>query len=261
MIPPCASQVLVSSARRALVSITTRAPPRAAASAAGAAGQAAADDEDVDFVSSSWMTRPRVVQVERDVHRRRGVGERADGDGVHARLGVRPDVLQRDAARRLRSSTARRRGRARTIADGRAPSWAGVMLSSSTARAPASSASASCSSESTSTWTTTSPVRRASTARSAAATPPAAATWLSLIRTASYSPMRWLRPPPTRTAYFSKSRRPGVVLRVSDTEAPRAGDRVDVAARHRRDARQPLQQVQREPLAGEDRRRGSGRAA
>ena len=40
--------------------------------------------------------------------------------------------------------------------------------------------------------------------------------------------MRWLRPPPTCTAYFSNSRRPGVVLRVSDTRGAGAGDRVHV---------------------------------
>ena len=31
----------------------------------------------------------------------------------------------------------------------------------------------------------------------------------------SYSPTRWLNPPPQRTAYLSSSRRPGTVLRVS----------------------------------------------
>jgi hypothetical protein len=44
--------------------------------------------------------------------------------------------------------------------------------------------------------------------------PPATAMWLSLIRMASSRPKRWLKPPPQRTAYFSKARRPGVVLRV-----------------------------------------------
>ena len=36
-----------------------------------------------------------------------------------------------------------------------------------------------------------------------------------MIRTASYRPNRWFRPPPHRTAYFSSARQPGVVLRVS----------------------------------------------
>ena len=43
------------------------------------------------------------------------------------------------------------------------------------------------------------------------------ATWLSLTSAASPSPMRWLRPPPHRTAYLSSSRSPGMVLRVSRT--------------------------------------------
>ena len=51
--------------------------------------------------------------------------------------------------------------------------------------------------------------------------PPQAATWLSLIRMASSRPKRWLTPPPQRTAYFSKARRPGVVLRVSTILARR----------------------------------------
>src|SRR5690349_5613144 len=38
--------------------------------------------------------------------------------------------------------------------------------------------------------------------------------WLSLISIASSRPNRWLAPPPSRTASFSRTRRPGVVLRV-----------------------------------------------
>ena len=52
------------------------------------------------------------------------------------------------------------------------------------------------------------------------ATEPAARRWLSLTRTASSRPKRWLRPPPQATAYFSSARRPGVVLRVSRMAAP-----------------------------------------
>ena len=58
---------------------------------------------------------------------------------------------------------------------------------------------------------------RARARRTAAVMPPATATWLSLISTQSASEARWLRPPPQRTAYFSSSRSPGVVLRVSHT--------------------------------------------
>ena len=41
--------------------------------------------------------------------------------------------------------------------------------------------------------------------------------WLSFTSTMSKRPMRWLEPPPTRTAYFCKVRKPGTVLRVSRT--------------------------------------------
>src|SRR5690606_26856924 len=54
----------------------------------------------------------------------------------------------------------------------------------------------------------------------AAAMLPAAAMWFSLSMMASYRPMRWLRPPPARTAYFCARRRPGKVLRVSRMAAP-----------------------------------------
>ena len=54
----------------------------------------------------------------------------------------------------------------------------------------------------------------------AARTEPAAATWLSLISAASPRLIRWLTPPPQRTAYFSSARSPGSVLRVSRIRAP-----------------------------------------
>ena len=53
----------------------------------------------------------------------------------------------------------------------------------------------------------------------AATTEPAAATWLSLMSAASPSPIRWLTPPPTLTAYFCSARKPGNVLRVSRISA------------------------------------------
>ena len=61
---------------------------------------------------------------------------------------------------------------------------------------------------------------------------------------------------PAATAYFSSARRPGVVLRVSRIAAPGAGDRVDVALRQRRDAGESAEEVERHPLAGEDRALG-----
>ena len=53
----------------------------------------------------------------------------------------------------------------------------------------------------------------------AARMPPATAMWLSLMRIASSRPNLWLAPPPATTAYFCSARRPGIVLRVSQTFA------------------------------------------
>ena len=89
----------------------------------------------------------------------------------------------------------------------------GSILSSSSRVAPASSAGSIWSMRSTSQMISATP---ASTARrTASPTDPATRTWLSLIIAASHSPMRWFDPPPIRTAYFSRWRRPGMVLRVS----------------------------------------------
>ena len=95
-------------------------------------------------------------------------------------------------------------------------------------------------------------VRRVARGRrsSAAPTDPAAATWLSLISTASPRPSRWLTPPPQRTAYFSSSRRPGRVLRVSRMRAPvpsTASTQAGSRSRRRRGGRE----VERGPLGGE----------
>ena len=54
----------------------------------------------------------------------------------------------------------------------------------------------------------------------ASATPPATATWLSLIMAASHNPMRWFVAPPMRVAYFSSTRRPGMVFLVSKRIQP-----------------------------------------
>ena len=69
--------------------------------------------------------------------------------------------------------------------------------------------------------------------------------------TASWRPIRWLVPPPQRTAHFSAARRPGVVLRVSRMTArvPATAStyrRVSVAMPD-----EPAQQVERQPLPGE----------
>lgn len=93
------------------------------------------------------------------------------------------------------------------------------MLSSRMSPAPVARASRTCARLSHST-SSGRPGAAARTAATAAAIPPAAATWLSFTSAASPRPMRWFIPPPQRTAYFSSSRSPGVVLRVSRTAAP-----------------------------------------
>ena len=82
-----------------------------------------------------------------------------------------------------------------------------------------------------------------------------ATTWLSLISAASDKDIRWFIPPPQRTAYFSRARSPGVVLRVSaHLGAGAAG------ARPRRPCASPrgemAQQVERGALAGQQGRVG-----
>src|SRR5215211_9008392 len=77
------------------------------------------------------------------------------------------------------------------------------MLSSSSRSQPRSRASATWSRVSTST-SRGSPGPAARAASTARRRPPAAWMWLSLTSRASYRPMRWLAPPPQRTAYFSR---------------------------------------------------------
>ncbi len=54
-------------------------------------------------------------------------------------------------------------------------------------------------------------------ANTAAATEPACAMWLSLMRPISDRSWRWLKPPPLTTAYLEIARSIGIVLRVSST--------------------------------------------
>ena len=132
--------------------------------------------------------RVAVMQVQPEVQRGDGVGERADREVVDAGLGVRAGVRQLQAAGGLEA------GRGRCPAVGRPRrSSATVKLSSSTSSAPRASTSSSWSSVSTSTSHGRSGAWRRAAA-SAAPTEPAAATWLSLISTASPRPSRWLTP-------------------------------------------------------------------
>ena len=106
---------------------------------------------------------------------------------------------------------------------------AGVKLSSIMTSAPASSTGGICSSASTST-SIANPAFFSRAVRTAAASlspfeAPAAARWLSFSITRSKSPILWLYPPPHAKAYFSSTRNPGVVLRVSSNfvgESPSA---------------------------------------
>ena len=153
---------------------------------------------------------------QRDVRGGRGVGEGADRDLVDAGARDRGDGVERHAAARLDARASR--GTARRSS--RSPRAAGCRRAASRRRP--SSASRACSSDSTSQrmrrWRE--PRSRARVDRARA--PPTAAMWLSLIRMPSKSAMRWLRPPPQRTAHFSSARQPGVVLRVSTISRARA---------------------------------------
>ena len=142
------------------------------------------------------------------------MGELADGDVVDAGLADAAGDLEREPAARFEHDAGRP-----FVAEATAAGISSMAkLSSITTSAPASRASASASIESTSISTGNVAANDA-TAANASATPPAAITWLSLTRAASDRPIRWLAPPPIRTAYFSSARSPGIVLRVSRTIA------------------------------------------
>ena len=81
--------------------------------------------------------------------------------------------------------------------------------------------------------------------------------WFSLMRIASKSPKRWFVPPPAATAAFSSARRPGRRLARVEHAGARAVDSRDRQRRRGRDARQPLEEVQRGPLGGQQRAGGA----
>ena len=181
------------------------------------------------------------------------VRQRADRHEVGA--GRRPAPGSVRASRRRRSRFLRVRP---ISADGLADLGV-VRLSSRTMSAPASAASAASATALRLDFNRQArALRRARRRRRPSATPPASRTWLSLIRTRSYSPKRWFVPPPTRTAYFSSARSVGVVLRVSSIVMRPAGgvhvSRVAVAM-----PRHPLQQVERCPLGCQQRARPAPR--
>ena len=98
------------------------------------------------------------------------------------------------------------------------------------------------------------PAGRGSAARTASyagTTPPAATTWLSLTIAMSDRLNRWLTPPPQRTAYFCRARKPGSVLRVSQDPGPGAVERVDPARGRGGDPGQVAGEVERGALGGQ----------
>ena len=131
------------------------------------------------------------------------VGERADREVVDAGLG--------DGAARSPGSARRwpRAGPGRPRRATASRSSAGGMLSSRTRSAPAASTAVELVERvDLDLDRQPGPARRVRRRRPRA-TPPAATTWLSLTSAASDSDIRWLTPPPQRTAYFSSARSPG----------------------------------------------------
>ena len=87
----------------------------------------------------------------------------------------------------------------------------------------------------------------------AALTPPASLMWLSLISTASNSPARWLAAPPgAHRVFLDRAKRRRGFSRVEHGDPP--ARRVDESARARRDAREPLEKIERGALRGQQRR-------
>ena len=200
--------------------------------------------------AAAWVQRKGSVgQVEPEVQRRRGVGERADRQEVDAGRGDLAGPVQGQAAGGLQQHPARS-GRP---APGAPPPPCRPVekLSSSTRsrrRRPPRRTGRGCRPRPRARCRGS----RARTASIAAPTDPAAATWLSLISAASPRLIRWLTPPPQRTAYFSSARRPGSVLRVSRIRAPVPATASTQARVRGGDPGQVGQQVQRGALGGED---------
>src|SRR5829696_1847172 len=164
-----------------------------------------------------------VPDVHREQHRYASQSMAMSSDGaewVSAPTATKSTPVSATALARSRvtppEASVRARRRHSLTASAIAPS---SMLSSSSRSQPRSRASATWSrvSNSTSRGRPGPAALAASTARRRL---PAARMWLSLTSRASYRPMRWLAPPPQRTAYFSRWRSPGVVLRVSRTTTP-----------------------------------------
>ena len=146
------------------------------------------------------------------------LGYAGSGSARRPRSGRRP--LAAISATRLQGDAAGGLGSARPATSSTACAASpGPCCRAARRRLRSASASSSWSSVSTSTSTLTMWPAAPAPARAPARPRPRSAMWLSLISTASSRPKRWLMPPPQRTAYFSKARRPGVVLRVQTMRA------------------------------------------
>ena len=251
-----------------------------------ASGQAAPDHEDVDGCAhesksnamstdgAEWVRAPtEMVSTPASAYARTFASVMPPDDSTQMRVAVRPAAHRSNGDGRFRGRHVVEQHRARAGIEGFAqlleridldlnhdvagPMRPGGHLSSSTARAPASSASVSCASESTSTWTTTS--------RCAARPPPErrgdAAGRRDMVVLDQHRVVQAEAVVPAAAdadRVLLEETEPGRGLARVGHRRARAGHGVHVAPRHRRHARQPLQQVEREPLAREDRRRRPG---
>ncbi len=200
-------------------------------------------------------SRDRPLEVEADVQRRGRVGQGPHADPVDARPGQRPDRRQVHPARRFEQD-ARRPGVA--AADGLGQRLGPEVVDQDDV-GPALQGPVELVQGVDLDLDELGPRRglRRGPPRTARpiGSPPASsqARWLSLIRTASYRPIRWFVPPPHRTAYFlqgppARGRLPGV-----EDHGPGPRDLGDEPRGQGGDAAEPLEEVEGGPLQAEER--------
>ena len=180
------------------------------------------------------------LQVEAEVDPRRARGQGADGDDVDAGLGERAHALEAHAAGDLdqrAAGDAGRRPRAprpcpccRAARCRRPAGQRLVELRPACRPRPRGRARAR---------------RRRARASTAARTPPAAATWLSLIMAPSKRPKRCGVPPPWHDGLLLEGAQPRRRLARAGDARPRAGGLGHVARRERRDAGEAAEEVER----------------
>jgi spore germination cell wall hydrolase CwlJ-like protein len=185
------------------------------------------------------------LDVERDVEIRRGVRQRARRDVVDAGCGDLRDRIQRDAAGGFQHDAAA--GDLHRLASAsRYPCCRASPHRQGRCRAPRAAAQ-----RIDLDLDLDEMAGMAARALQHRRTPPATAMWLSLIRIASSSPKRWLKPPPHRTAYFSSARRPGRRLAGAADAQIGAGGMANIVSGKRGYAGQPADKIQRGALAGQ----------